>query len=663
MRKMIRKSSFPTKIEPGLTLEAILLFVLSTPVQFWLGKSFYVSSYASLRHKRANMDVLIAIGTSAAYFYSTFLVFNSILDPKMHVMTLFYETSVILIAFVHLGRYLENLAKGKTSEAVTKLLDLAPRSALLIETDSEGQTKERNVPLERIEEGDVIRVLPGSKIPVDGTVVSGSSKVDESMLTGESLPLSKSQGDSVVAGTLNTFGSITVRTEKTGENSTLGRIVELMEKAQSSKAPVQRLADSISGGFVPFVVVISAITLFVWSLIPGSSFENALWRSISVLVIACPCALGLAVPTAIMVGSGIGASFGVLIKDAQSLERAHKISALFFDKTGTLTEGKPCVTDLLLLSEDEWTENPSSEDEARFWSLIGSAESNSEHPLGRCIYEHSQEILGFSSLSCEDFTAIPGRGLECTVSGTKISVGNRNLMRESTGGELSDKTERRVSELESKGKTVMLVSMDSKLVGLIAVADAIKPEAIEVIRKLKSNGIQVKMVSGDNKTTALSIASQLSISPDNVHAQVLPGEKANVINEYREMHPKAVIGFVGDGINDAVALAAADVGIAIGAGSDVAIEAASIVLVKSDLRDVFTAIHLSRVVYRRIALNFAWAFLYNLIGIPLAAGVFIPIFGWSLPPMFAGIAMALSSISVVLYSLALKLYKKPQFTD
>ncbi|PRP89674.1 copper-transporting ATPase CopA [Planoprotostelium fungivorum] len=589
-----------TEVFRKTTVDSITQILLATPVQFWLGASFYISSYRSLSHGHANMDLLITIGTSVAYLYSLVLVISASMR-NIHVEgELFFETSVLLITFVHLGRYLENVAKGKTSEAVTSLLSLTPQTATLIET-FDGREEEREMGVEMIEEGDVIKVLPGGRIPVDGTIIRGEGSVDESMITGESAAVKKKEGDKTVGGTINGNGHLIVRTDKIGEDSMLGQIIQLVEEAQSVKAPIQRIADKISSVFVPVVVAISGVTFVLWFSVTQRGFVEALTRAVSVLVIACPCSLGLAVPTAIMVGCGMGARYGILIKDGQSLERAHRIRAVFFDKTGTLTVGRLKVNDVILVEAEQEV----------FWSVTGSAESVSEHSLGRAIYEYAREQEGYEKRGVERSEALSGRGMSCTVEGSPVFIGNRELMEEN--GIRFAEYEERMSQMENEAKTVVMVAMEGRLAGILSLSDVVKEEAREVIERLRAKGIVSKMVTGDHKRTATAVARMLGLPLEDVHSQVLPSEKSEIVNKYKEETGK-VVAFVGDGINDSVALVSADVGIAIGAGSDVAIEAASIVLVRNNLWDVFTCIDLSSTVYNRIRLNFVWAFLYNVLG-------------------------------------------------
>lgn len=593
---------------------------LATPVQFVIGYRFYKGAYHSLRGGGANMDVLVAMGTSAAYFYSIYNVIVGVPDY-------YFEASAVIITLILLGKLLEALAKGRTSEAIKRLMGLQAKTARIIKNG-----EEVDIPIEDVVVGDIIVVRPGEKIPVDGKIVEGNSSVDESMLTGESIPVDKKAGDEVIGATINKFGTFRFEATKIGKDTALAQIIKLVEDAQGSKAPVQRLADQISGVFVPAVVGISAITFLIWYLV-GKDFTQALISAVAVLVIACPCALGLATPTAIMVGTGKGAENGILIKGGEHLERAHKINAIVLDKTGTITKGEPEVTDVIFFEYDE--------DEILRLSAI--AEKNSEHPLGQAIVEKAKE-KGMVLEDTEDFYAIPGHGIYALIEDKTIYIGNRKLMKDKAI-EISH-VEDKISELEDEGKTAMLISIDNKLSGIIAVADTVKEHSKEAIEGLMKLGIEVYMITGDNERTAKAIARQVGI--DNVLAEVLPEHKAENIERIKG--EGKVVGMVGDGINDAPALAAADTGFAIGTGTDVAMEAADITLIKGDLRDIVHAIELSRKTMRTIKQNLFWAFGYNTAGIPLAA------LGY-LNPMIAGAAMAFSSVSVVSNSLRLKRFK------
>lgn len=607
-----------------------LQFLLATPIQFWAGWQFYRGFWGALKARTANMDSLIAIGTSAAYLYSILVVFGLVEGE------VYFEIGSILIAFVLLGKWLEARAKGKTGEAIKKLMGLAPKTAIVMRDGSE-----QEIPLEQVVVGDIIRVKPGTKIPVDGILEEGNSSVDESMVTGESIPVEKNKNDIVIGGTINMHGSFLFKATKVGKDTLLAGIIKLVEDAQASKAPIQRFADRVSAYFVPTVISLALITFIVWYFIALQPFVPSLLAFVAVLVIACPCALGLATPTAIITGTGLGASMGILIKGGEALEAARKISTVVFDKTGTLTNGKPEVTDVSAV-------NGSSNDE--ILQLATSIEKKSEHPLASAIIKKA-ESQNVQLFEVNNFSAEPGHGVKGNVDGKEVILGNRKLFKkedvsvESVIGE--------VERLEQEGKTVMLIGADKKIAGWIAVADTAKPSAVPAIAKLKKSGIEVVMITGDNKRTAQAIARQLGIN--HVLAEVLPQDKANEVKKLQAEGKK--VAFVGDGINDAPALAQANLGIAIGSGTDVALETGQIVLVKNDLMDVVKSISLSRATFRKIVQNLFWALVYNVAGIPIAAGVFYPIFGWQLRPEIAGAAMALSSVSVVTNSLLLKRWR------
>jgi Cu+-exporting ATPase len=651
------------EIVSELRVDDTLEFLFATPIQFWIGWEFYTKSYKALRHRTATMEVLVAMGTSAAYFYSVFSIVYGMINTS-YQGEVFFETSALLITFIILGKYLEANAKGKTSEAIKKLMSLQSKSAILIETDENGNVvNEEEISTDLIQKGDLLKVYPGEKVPTDGLIVYGSSAIDESMVTGESLPVNKSTGDEVIGATVNQQGVLHVKTTKIGSETALSQIIKLVEEAQTSKAPIQGMADKISAVFVPIVVVIALVDFFVWytlfsldvvpqSWLPGgtSSFLFSLLLAISVLVIACPCALGLATPTAVMVGTGLGAEQNILIKGGEPLETAHKIESIILDKTGTITYGKPNLTDIIPYNGFQRNE---------MLRFAASAESGSEHPLGKAIVNWAKEELGDIE-NPNNFKAISGKGIEAEINEKLVLVGSRGLLT-SHSVVLDDGVEETMQTLENDGKTAMLVSIDKQLAGVIAVADTVKPESIIAIKAMQSMGLDVWMVTGDNERTANAIAREVGIN--HVFAEVLPEDKAKKVKTLQE--EGKIVAMVGDGINDSPALAQADVGIAIGAGTDVAIETADMVLMRSDLRDVVTAIDLSKTTFNRIKLNFVWAFGYNAAGIPLAAGIFIPMiraaFGYTfmLPPAIAGLAMALSSVSVVTSSLLLKKYKKP----
>ncbi|MGF7060822.1 Cu+-exporting ATPase [Brassicibacter mesophilus] len=594
--------------------------ILATPVQFIIGHRFYKGAYHSLRSGGANMDVLVAMGTSAAYFYS---VYNVIIG----VMDYYFEASAVIITLILLGKMLEALAKGRTSEAIKKLMGLQAKTARVIRNG-----EEKDIPIEDVAVGDIIVVRPGEKIPVDGIVTDGASAVDESMLTGESLPVDKKSGDEIIGATINKFGTFKFKATKVGKDTALAQIIKLVEDAQGSKAPVQRLADKISGVFVPTVVGIALVTFLLWYFVKGD-FTHALISAVAVLVIACPCALGLATPTAIMVGTGKGAENGILIKGGEHLEKAHQINAIVFDKTGTITKGEPEVTDIISYKEDE----------NNILRIAAIAEKSSEHPLGQAIVNRAIE-QGIKIDESAKFEAIPGHGIYSYIDGRDVYLGNRKLMKDK--GIQIDNIEEDISRLEDEGKTAMLISLDGNASGIIAVADTVKESSKEAIERLQKMDIEIYMITGDNKRTANAIAKQVGIS--NVLAEVLPEHKAENVEKIKKQGKK--VGMVGDGINDAPALAAADIGFAIGTGTDVAMEAADITLIKGELTDIVKAIVLSKRTMRTIKQNLFWAFAYNTAGIPLAALGF-------LSPMIAGAAMAFSSVSVVSNSLRLKRFK------
>lgn len=598
-------------------------FVLATPVQFVAGWQFYVDSYHNLRNRSANMSVLVALGTSAAYIYSL----AGLLFPEIGITGFYFETSAVLITLILLGKLLEASAKGRTSEAIKKLMGLQPKTARVIR-DGE----ETDIPIEEVQVGDLIVVRPGERVPVDGVVTEGRSTVDESMLTGESMPVEKAPGDEVVGATINKHGAFTMQATKVGRDTALAQIIRVVEEAQASKAPIQRMADVVSSYFVPTVVGIALITFAGWYFTTGD-FTRALLNMTAVLVIACPCALGLATPTAIMVGTGRGAESGILFKGGEHLERTHELNAVVVDKTGTITKGEPEVTDLIPLG---------AFDADSLLALVAAAERTSEHPLAHAIVE-SAKARGLQLAGAEQFEAIPGHGIRATVEGKEVLVGNRRLMQQH-GIELGG-VEQEMARLEGEAKTAMAVAVDGQLVGILAVADPLKPSSAEAIRLLRAMGLRVMMLTGDNRRTAQAIARQVGIGEDDVIAEVLPEEKAGVVERLQKEGLK--VGMVGDGINDAPALATADVGMAIGSGTDVAIEAADITLIRDDLRGIVAAIRLSRATMAKIRQNLFWALIYNSLGIPFAA------FGL-LSPILAGAAMAFSSVSVVTNSTLLK---------
>lgn len=612
---------------------AMVQLLLTLPIVV-AGYRFYTVGFGNLIRRHPNMDSLIAVGTSAAFVYGVYAIFSIAAGHTEYAANLYFETAGVIIALILLGKYLESIAKGETSEAIRRLMDLSPRTAVVIHED-----KELTIPVEEVEVGDILLVRPGDRIPVDGEVIEGRTSVDESMLTGESIPVEKVPGSKVVGGSINKNGTIKMKATKVGKDTVLAQIIKLVEEAQGSKAPIAKLADVISGYFVPVVIAIAVVAAVAW-ILTGESAIFALTIFISVLVIACPCALGLATPTAIMVGTGKGAEYGILIKSGEALETAHKVDTVVLDKTGTITEGKPKVTDIItngLISEDE------------LLRLSASAEVASEHPLGEAIVRSARE-RNMELAWAESFEAIPGQGIEVVTQGKQLLLGNRKLM-EDRNVEITLQQE--YDRLAEEGKTPMFVAVDGKLAGIIAVSDVIKPTSRKAVEQLHRMGIKVVMITGDNARTAQAIAKQVGI--DMVLAEVLPQDKANEVKRLQEQGRK--VAMVGDGINDAPALVQADVGIAIGSGTDVAMESADIVLMKSDLMDVPAAIQLSKATIRNIKQNLFWAFAYNTAGIPIAAGVLHLFGGPLLNPMIAALAMALSSVSVVTNALRLKRFK------
>ncbi|CAN7027176.1 unnamed protein product [Brassica rapa subsp. trilocularis] len=650
-----------------------LKWALVSVIQFVIGKRFYVAAWRALRNGSTNMDVLVALGTSASYFYSVgALLYGAVTGFWSPT---YFDASAMLITFVLLGKYLESLAKGKTSDAMKKLVQLTPATAILIE----GKGREREIDALLIHPGDSLKVLPGGKIPADGVVVWGSSYVNESMVTGESVPVSKEVDSPVIGGTINMHGVLHIKATKVGSDAVLSQIISLVETAQMSKAPIQKFADYVASIFVPVVITLALFTLVGWSIggavgaypdewLPqnGTHFVFSLMFSISVVVIACPCALGLATPTAVMVATGVGATNGVLIKGGDALEKAHKVKYVIFDKTGTLTQGKATVTTAKVFSEM---------DRGEFLTLVASAEASSEHPLAKAIVEYARHFHFFDEsaeegdtsnkvsqnagwlLDTSDFSALPGKGIQCLVNNKLILVGNRKLMSENSIT-IPDHVEKFVEELEESAKTGVIVAYSGQLVGVMGVADPLKREAAVVVEGLLRMGVRPIMVTGDNWRTARAVAKEVGI--EDVRAEVMPAGKAEVIRSLQK--DGSTVAMVGDGINDSPALAAADVGMAIGAGTDVAIEAADYVLMRNNLEDVITAIDLSRKTLTRIRLNYVFAMAYNVVSIPIAAGVFFPVLRVQLPPWAAGACMALSSVSVVCSSLLLRRYKKPRLT-
>jgi P-type Cu+ transporter len=629
-----------------------VMLVLATPVQFWAGRQFYTGAWAALKHKTSDMNTLIAVGTSVAYFYSVAVTFFPHFFMGLgegFMAAVYYETAVIIIGLVLLGRYLEARAKGQTSEAIKKLMGLRAKTARVIR-DGE----ELDVPVEEVVVGDVVLVRPGEKVPVDGVLLEGRSALDESMLTGESMPVEKVPGDEVIGATLNKTGSFRLRATKVGKDTALAQIIRLVEEAQGSKPPIQRLVDYIASIFVPTVFVIAVGAFAVWYFFgPAPAFTLAMLAFVSVLIIACPCALGLATPTAIMVGTGKGAENGILIRSGEALERAYKLDTIVLDKTGTLTQGRPVVTDVVLADPGApaaGNGHVAEVDADELLALAASAERGSEHPLGEAIVTRARE-LGLSLSDGQDFEAIPGHGIQGSVSGRRLLLGNEKLMRERGCG--LDGLSEAAARLAEEGKTPMFVAVDGRAAGIIAVADTLKSNSADAVARLRRLGLEVIMLTGDNRRTAQAVAREAGI--DRVLAEVLPEHKAAEVEALQK--EGRVVAMVGDGINDAPALAQADIGMAIGTGTDVAMEASDITLIRGDLMPLVTAIALSKSTMRTIRQNLFWAFFYNTALIPVAAGVLYPLFGILLNPMFAAAAMALSSVSVVSNSLRLRRFK------
>ncbi len=613
---------------------ALVQIALTAPI-IWAGRRFYVVGFRALWHRSPNMDSLIAMGTTAATLYSLYSVYQISRYHFMAVDNLYFETTGVIITLILLGKSLEAVSKGKTSEAIKQLMGLTPKTALVLQDGNEVV-----MPVEEVEVGDIIIVKPGEKIPVDGQVVSGHTTMDESMLTGESMPVEKQEGAPIYAASINGNGSIQFRATKVGADTALAQIIKLVEDAQGSKAPIAKLADIVSGYFVPIVFVIATLAAIAW-LISGAALTFALTIFVSILVIACPCALGLATPTAIMVATGKGAQFGILIKSGEALETAHRINTVVFDKTGTLTEGKPTVTDVVVAE---------GFGRAQLLQMAASAETGSEHPLGEAIVKNATSE-GIKLMPVSQFTAVPGHGIVVTINDKTVYLGNRKHMVDNdiALGELEDAA----NNLSEQGKTPMFIAIDSELAGLIAVADVVKASSARAIAKLHEMGIEVAMMTGDNSKTAAAIAKQVGI--DRVLAEVLPQDKAREVTQLQAQGRK--VAMVGDGINDAPALAQADIGIAIGSGTDVAMESADIVLMRGDLVEVATAIKLSKSTIRNIRQNLFWAFAYNVVGIPIAAGLLHVFGGPTLNPMYAAAAMSMSSVSVLGNALRLKGFK------
>ncbi|PEF12308.1 copper-translocating P-type ATPase [Bacillus thuringiensis] len=627
---MVSHFSFTSFIYlPDMLMNPWVQLALATPVQFIIGGQFYVGAYKALRNKSANMDVLVALGTSAAYFYSVYLSIQSI-GSSEHMTDLYFETSAVLITLIILGKLFEAKAKGRSSEAIKKLMGLQAKTATVVRDGTEIK-----ILIEEVVAGDIVYVKPGEKIPVDGEIVEGKSAIDESMLTGESIPVDKSIGDVVIGSTINKNGFLKVKATKVGRDTALAQIIKVVEEAQGSKAPIQRVADQISGIFVPVVVVIAIITFAVWMIFvtPGD-FGGALEKMIAVLVIACPCALGLATPTSIMAGSGRSAEYGILFKGGEHLEATHRLDTVILDKTGTVTNGKPVLTDIIVADGFH---------EEEILRLVGAAEKNSEHPLAEAIVEGIKEKK-IDIPSSETFEAIPGFGIESVVEGKQLLIGTRRLMKKFNID--IEEVSKSMEELEREGKTAMLIAIDKEYAGIVAVADTVKDTSKAAIARLKKMGLDVVMITGDNTQTAQAIAKQVGI--DHVIAEVLPEGKAKEVKKLQANGKK--VAMVGDGINDAPALATANIGMAIGTGTDVAMEAADITLIRGDLNSIADAIFMSKMTIRNIKQNLFWALAYNALGIPIAALGF-------LAPWVAGAAMAFSSVSVVLNALRLQRVK------
>nr|XP_025881995.1 cation-transporting ATPase HMA5 isoform X2 [Oryza sativa Japonica Group] len=658
----------------------LLKWILVSIVQFVVGKRFYIAAYRALRHGSTNMDVLVVLGTTASYVYSVcallYGAFTGFHPP------IYFETSAMIITFVLFGKYLEVLAKGKTSDAIKKLVELVPATALLLLKDKEGKyTEEREIDALLVQPGDILKVLPGSKVPADGVVVWGTSHVNESMITGESAPIPKEVSSAVIGGTMNLHGVLHIQANKVGSETVLSQIISLVETAQMSKAPIQKFADYVASIFVPIVITLSMITFLVWFLcgwvgaypnswISGTSncFVFSLMFAIAVVVIACPCALGLATPTAVMVATGVGANHGVLVKGGDALERAQNVNYVIFDKTGTLTQGKAVVTTAKVFS---------GMDLGDFLTLVASAEASSEHPLAKAIVEYAfhfhffgklptskdgieqrkEDRLSQLLLQVEDFSALPGKGVQCLINGKRVLVGNRTLVTEN-GVNVPPEAENFLVDLELNAKTGILVSYDDDFVGLMGITDPLKREAAVVVEGLKKMGVHPVMLTGDNWRTAKAVAKEVGI--EDVRAEVMPAGKADVVRSLQK--DGSIVAMVGDGINDSPALAAADVGMAIGGGTDIAIEAADYVLVRNNLEDVITAIDLSRKTFSRIRWNYFFAMAYNVVAIPVAAGALFPFTRLQMPPWLAGACMAFSSVGVVCSSLLLRRYRKPRLT-
>ncbi|MFG6095915.1 heavy metal translocating P-type ATPase [Leptothoe sp. ISB3NOV94-8A] len=625
---------------PMFLHNAWLQLVLSTPVLFWCGQPFFVGAWKALTHRAANMNTLVALGTGTAYIYSLFVtLFPNVLTAQGLKPAVYYEAAVVIIALLLLGRYLENRARRQTSDAIRQLMGLQPNIARVVRQD-----QEMDIPVEDVVVGDIVAVRPGEKIPVDGDVVSGLSTVDESMVTGEPMPVQKRVGDEVIGATINKTGSFRFRAARVGRDTVLAQIVQLVQTAQGSKAPIQKLADQVTGLFVPIVIAIALLTFTLWFNLTGNTTLSLL-TTVGVLIIACPCALGLATPTSIMVGTGKGAENGILIKDAESLEQAHRLQTIIMDKTGTLTQGKPMVTDYLTVR------GTANRNEIRLLQLAAAVEHQSEHPLAAAIVNYGQ-AQGVDNLpEVQEFEAIVGSGVQGTVHGQRVQIGTERWMQ--SLGINTEHLQSRRQAWESAAKTTVWVAVDGKAEALLGIADALKPSSAEVVRHLQRLGLEVMMLTGDNPATAAAIAQDVGIR--RYIASVRPDQKAAHVQQLQATGKR--VAMVGDGINDAPALAQADVGISIGTGTDIAIAASDITLISGDLSGIVTAIRLSKATMANIRQNLFFAFIYNVVGIPVAAGILYPIFGWLLNPMIAGAAMAFSSVSVVTNALRLRKFR------
>jgi Cu+-exporting ATPase len=625
------------------------MWLLATPVQFYTGSDYYIGGYKSLRNLSANMDVLVALGSSVAYFYSIVVTFYLSFDSTIFGNHVYFETSAVIITLIKLGKMIEVRAKSKTGSALKKLIGLKPKRARIIRNNTE-----MDIPLKNVVVGDLVIVRPGEKIPVDGIVIDGESSIDESMLTGESIPVDKKKGSNVIGATVNTFGVLKIEAKKVGSETVLAQIIKSVQDAQGSKAPIQKIADKVASYFVPIVIVLALIVFVIWML-AGVEFTSALLRMIAVLVIACPCALGLATPTAIVVGMGIGATKGILFKNSEALEKVHKLKSIALDKTGTITSGKPLVNEIIVSNKFIERIKDSNAEEVVL-QMAASVENNSEHPLADAVVSEAKK-RNLTLSKCKEFKALPGNGVTGRIENTEVLIGNYSLMKDYNIN-LNELQSEQIN-LEEKANTVLWVALENEAIGLISISDTIKENSPIAMEKLKKLELQVSIITGDNESTANEIAQQIGI--EKVFAKVLPEDKNKVIKQLQR-ESDGLIGMVGDGINDAPALAQADVGIAMGSGTDVAIETADITLIGNDLRSLPQIIRLSKATMRTIKQNLFWAFIYNIILIPIAAGILYPFpdtpqFLRSLHPVLAALAMAFSSVSVVMNSLRLKFAK------